>query len=40
MRLEKANREMERADQFDYVLLNDNLEKACLEIKEKVKSFI
>lgn len=40
MRIEKANREMQRADQFDWILLNDNLEKACLEIKEKVKSFI
>lgn len=40
MRIEKANREMQRADYFDWILLNDNLEKACLEIKEKVKSFI
>lgn len=40
MRIEKANREMQRADAFDYILLNDNLEKACLEIKEKVKLFI
>jgi len=40
MRIEKANREMERAEHFDWILLNDNLEKACLEIKEKVKSFI
>lgn len=40
MRIEKANREMQRAEHFDLILLNDNLEKACLEIKEKVKSFI
>lgn len=40
MRIEKANREMERANLFDYVLLNDNLEKACLEIKGKVLDFI
>ena len=40
MRIEKANREMEKANHFDWILLNDNLEKACLEIKEKVKSFI
>ena len=40
MRIEKANREMQRAEHFDWILLNDNLEKACLEIKEKVKSFI
>ena len=40
MRIEKANRELSRADQFDFILMNDNLEKACAEAKEKVKSFI
>ena len=40
MRIEKANREMERASLFDYVLLNDNLENACKEIKGKVLDFI
>jgi guanylate kinase len=40
MRLEKANRELERAPFFDWILVNDNLEKACLEAKEKVKQFI
>lgn len=39
-RLRKANRELERAPFFDYVLMNDNLERACLEIKEKIKAFI
>jgi len=40
IRLEKAHRELERAPYFDYVLLNDNLEKACFEAKEKVERFI
>src|SRR5690606_3399532 len=40
MRLDKANEELSHADKFDYVLLNDNLEKACYEIKEVVKNFI
>lgn len=40
MRIEKANRELSRADQFDYILLNDNLEKACLEARQKVLEFI
>jgi len=40
MRLDKANEELSYADQFDYVLLNDNLEKACYEIKSVVIHFI
>lgn len=40
MRLDKANEELTYSDQFDYVLLNDNLEKACHEIEEVVKKFI
>ena len=39
-RLGKANQELEKADQFDYVLLNDNLEKACMEAKKIVLDFI
>ena len=39
-RLSKANGELEKADQFDYVLMNDNLEKACLEAKDLVEKFI
>lgn len=39
-RLAKANAELKKADQFDRVLLNDNLEKACLEAKEMVEKFI
>lgn len=40
MRLDKANEELSHADKFDYVLMNDNLEKACYEIKGVVESFI
>jgi guanylate kinase len=40
MRLDKANEELSHAEEFDYVLLNDNLEKACYEIKEVVTNFI
>jgi guanylate kinase len=39
-RLRKASQEMLGADKFDKILLNDNLEKACLEAKELVKNFI
>lgn len=39
-RLSKANAELEKADQFDHVMLNDNLEKACLEAKTIVEEFI
>lgn len=39
-RLDKANFELSKADEFDYVLLNDNLEKACLEAREVVVNFI
>ena len=40
MRLDKANEEISHAEEFDYVLLNDNLEKACFEIKGIIESFI
>ena len=39
-RLSKANGELEKAPHSDYVLLNDNLEKACLEAKNLVEDFI
>ncbi|MEX1002494.1 MAG: guanylate kinase [Crocinitomicaceae bacterium] len=39
-RLNKANRELKKADQFDYILMNDNLEQACMEAKELVEKFI
>ena len=40
IRLNKAKSELDKADQFDYVLLNDNLEKACNEAKDLVLNFI
>ena len=40
IRLKKANTELSKLDQFDYVLLNDNLEIACAEAKSKVEEFI
>lgn len=40
MRLDKANEELSHAEKFDYVLLNDNLEKACYEIKKVVLKYI
>ncbi len=40
MRLDKANEELSYANEFDYVLLNDNLEQACYEIKSVVTNFI
>lgn len=40
MRLDKANEELSHAPKFDYVLLNDNLEKACYEIRDIVTGFI
>lgn len=40
MRLTKAEEELSYANHFDYVLLNDNLEKACYEIKNIISKFI
>jgi guanylate kinase len=40
MRLDKANEELSHSNKFDYVLMNDNLEKACYEIKAVVEKFI
>jgi len=40
MRLDKANEELSHSSVFDYVLLNDNLEKACAEVKEEIEKFI
>lgn len=39
-RLNKAQLELSKLDGFDYVLLNDNLEKACAEAKREVLAFI
>lgn len=40
MRLAKAKQELSRVNEFDYVLLNDDLEKACAEAKTVVKQFL
>jgi guanylate kinase len=40
MRLAKANEELSHSSVFDYVLLNDNLEKACAEVKIEIEKFI
>jgi len=40
MRLDKANEELSHSSEFDYVLLNDNLEKACYEVKGEIQKFI
>ncbi len=39
-RLSKAQAELDKSIHFDYVLLNDNLEKACAEAKKVVLDFI
>lgn len=39
-RIEKASKELAYAGQFDIVLLNDHLEKACLEAETLVANFI
>ena len=39
-RLKKATFELSKANEFDRVLLNDNLEKACQEAKKLVLDFI
>nr|WP_294861655.1 guanylate kinase [uncultured Fluviicola sp.] len=40
MRLEKAHIELDRASEFDYILLNDDLGKACKEAERIVRNFI
>jgi guanylate kinase len=39
-RIGKAEKEMAYASQFDYVLLNDDLDKACLEAENLVSNFL
>jgi guanylate kinase len=39
-RLNKATYELTFKDHFDKTIVNDNLEKACKEVEEVVKSFI
>ena len=40
MRIEKAGKEMELADRFDGIILNDDLEKAVEEALEQVRNFL
>lgn len=40
MRLDKAKMEIARAPEFDLVIVNDNLERACLEAESKIKAFL
>lgn len=40
MRLEKAHIELDRASEFDYILLNDDLGRACKEAEKIVRNFI
>lgn len=40
MRLAKAQIELARAPEFDYILLNDDLQRACKEAGEIVRKFI
>ena len=38
-RVAKARQEIQVADQFDKILLNENLEKACAEAEKLVSEF-
>jgi guanylate kinase len=40
MRIEKAGKEMELADRFDGIILNDDLEKAVEQALEQVRNFL
>lgn len=40
MRLAKAQIELARAPEFDYILLNDDLQRACKEAEAVVRTFI
>ena len=40
MRLAKAKQELSTADQFDVILVNDDLERACAEAEVLVKQFL
>lgn len=39
-RLGKAEYELTFADRFDWILVNDDLEKSCREAEEKIRSFL
>jgi guanylate kinase len=40
MRISKATFEINRAKEFDYILVNNNLDVAVAEIKERIIQFI
>ncbi len=40
MRISKANFEMDRANEFDYLLVNNDLDTAVTEIKERIVQFL
>jgi guanylate kinase len=40
MRVEKAHEELNASDQFDVILVNDDLEKACSEAFRLVSGFL
>ena len=40
VRIEKAWQEMQRANEFDFILVNENLEMAVGEIKQEILKFI
>jgi guanylate kinase len=40
MRISKANFEMDRANEFDYLLVNNDLDTAVTEIKERITHFL
>lgn len=40
MRITKASKEIDRADEFDLIIVNDNLDEACLKAVKAVKEFI
>ncbi|MBV6643703.1 MAG: guanylate kinase, partial [Cyclobacteriaceae bacterium] len=40
IRIEKAWQEMQRAKEFDYILVNENLETAVGEIKQEILKFL
>ncbi len=40
VRIKKAWQEMQRANEFDYILVNENLETAVGEIKQEILKFI
>lgn len=40
MRISKANFEMDRANEFDYLLVNNDLDIAVTEIKERITHFL